>query len=163
MIGPLLLAFIVVPIVEIYVIIQVGHQIGAWWTVFALIAESVVGAWLVKREGRRAWRTLVAQLSEGRAPTKAAADGAVILVGGVLLLTPGFVTDFFGFLCVIPFTRPLIRRALVGWIGRRSARGLLVATGPVFGEPLLREPDSKRRADPDVIEGHLVDPPEDRA
>ncbi len=157
MIAPLLLALLVlvaVPIVEIYVIVQVGHQIGLWWTVLALIAETVLGVWLVKREGRRAWRILVSQLNAGTAPTKAAADGAVILVGGLLLLTPGFVTDFLGFLCVIPFTRPLIRRALVSWIARRSSGALLTAGAE------HTYPDSKRRAGHDVVEGHLVDPPD---
>ena len=147
MIGPLLLAFVAVPIVEIYVIIQVGHVIGVWWTVAALIAESVIGTWLVRREGRRAWRTLVAQLAEGRAPTKAAADGAVVLLGGVLLITPGFVTDFFGFLCVLPFTRPLVRRAVVGWVLHRSHTKL---PGPAGGTGQLHE----------VIEGHVVNPRE---
>ena len=149
MIGPLLAAFIVVPIVEIYVILQVGHVIGPWWTVLALIAESVLGAWLVRREGRRAWRTLVTQLGEGRPPTKAAADGAVILLGGVLLLTPGFVTDFFGFLCVLPPTRPLVRRSVVALVRRRSRA--VKSSGPAQGGP---------GAVHTVIDGHLVDPDE---
>jgi UPF0716 protein FxsA len=149
MIAPLLAAIIIVPLVEIYVILQVGHVIGAWWTVAALIAETVLGAWLVRREGRRAWRTLVAQLSEGKPPTKAAADGAVILLGGVLLLTPGFVTDFLGFLCVLPLTRPLVRRAVVGLVRRRSR--VVTSSGPTRGGP---------GAVHEVIEGHLVDPDE---
>jgi UPF0716 protein FxsA len=145
MIGPLLVAFIVVPLLEIFVIVQVGHVIGAWWTVVALLAESAFGAWLVRREGAKAWRRLVGELAEGRAPTVAAADGAIILIGGVLLLTPGFLTDLIGFLCVIPITRPLMRKALVGWLTRR--RG-----GAVTGPP----------TEPPVIEGHLADPPGDR-
>jgi UPF0716 protein FxsA len=150
MIAWLFVTFIAVPLLEIYVIIQVDHVIGPWWTLLALVAETVVGAWLVRREGRRAWRTLVAQLSEGQAPTKAAADGAVILLGGVLLLTPGFVTDFFGFLCVLPPTRPLIRRAVIGLVRRRT-RGV-TSSGPARGGP---------GAVHEVIEGHLADP-EDR-
>ena len=134
-------------------IIQVGHLIGPWWTIFALIAETVVGAWLVRREGRRAWRTLVEQLSEGQAPTKAAVDGAVILLGGVLLLTPGFVTDFFGFLCVLPPTRPLDPTG-----GDRPSQA-----------PVTRAVTSCRagtEAGPElcmnVIEGHLADPDDRR-
>jgi UPF0716 protein FxsA len=147
MLAPLLVAFLAVPLIEIYVIIQVGHAIGAWWTILLLVAESLLGAWLVRREGRRAWRTLVEQLTQGRAPTRAAADGAVVLVGGVLLLTPGFVTDALGFLCVLPFTRPLVRRAVVAWVARRSRPLLGTAAGPAAYTPVA----------PEVIEGHVVD------
>ena len=88
MLGRLLLALIAIPILEIYVIIQVGSVIGAWWTIFALIAETLFGAWLVRREGRRAWRRWSNSASQGGAPTKSAANGAVILLGGMLLVTP---------------------------------------------------------------------------
>jgi len=150
MIAWLFVTFIAVPLLEIYVIIQVDHLIGPWWTILALVAETVVGAWLVRREGRRAWRTLVEQLTQGQAPTKAAVDGAVILLGGVLLLTPGFVTDFFGFLCVLPPTRPLIRRAVIGLVRRRTRA--VTSSGPARGGPGTVH---------EVIEGHLADP-EDR-
>ena len=143
----LLLVLVAIPIVEIYVIIQVGHAIGAWWTLLLLVAETFVGAWLVRREGRRAWRTLVDQLSQGIPPTRAAVDGAVILLGGLLLITPGFVTDFLGFLCVLPITRPLVRRAVVGWVGHRSRARL----GPTW--PARPGPDT--RVAPEVIEGHI--------
>ncbi|MDX6202956.1 MAG: protein FxsA [Frankiales bacterium] len=145
MIGPLLVAFIVVPLLEIYVIVQVGQVIGAWWTVFALLAESAFGAWLVRREGAKAWRRLVGELAQGRAPTVAVADGAVILLGGVLLLTPGFLTDLLGFLCVIPVTRPLMRKALLGWLTHRRGGTL---TGP--------------STEHSVIEGHVAEPPPDQ-
>jgi UPF0716 protein FxsA len=115
----LLLAFLLVPIVEIYVILQVGHLIGAWPTVALLVAESVLGAWIVRREGRRAWRALTTTFREGGLPERELADAALVLVGGVLLLTPGFVTDVFGFLFVLPFTRPLVRWGLAAYVGRR--------------------------------------------
>jgi len=157
MFGLLLLLLIAIPVVEIYVIVVVGQAIGWWWTIFALVAETIVGGWLVRREGRRAWRNLVGQLAEGQAPTRTAVDGALILVGGLLLLIPGFVTDLIGFLCVLPLTRPLVRRALVGYVSRRSATVLV--GGPVFDEtPATRQ---SRPTDPNVIEGHLVDRPDD--
>jgi UPF0716 family protein affecting phage T7 exclusion len=115
----LLVAFLLVPIVEIYVILQVGHLIGAWPTVALLIAESVLGAWIVRREGRRAWRSLTTTFREGGLPERELADAALVLIGGVLLLTPGFVTDLFGFLFVLPFTRPLVRWGLSAYAGRR--------------------------------------------
>jgi UPF0716 protein FxsA len=156
MFGLLLLLLIAIPVVEIYVIVVVGEAIGWWWTIFALVAETIVGGWLVRREGRRAWRNLVGQLAEGRAPTRTAVDGALILVGGLLLLIPGFVTDLIGFLCVLPLTRPLVRRALVGYVTRRS--GSVLVAGPVFDQTAATR--QSRPTDPNVIEGHLVDRPD---
>jgi UPF0716 protein FxsA len=118
----LLLAFLAVPVLEIYVIIQVGEAIGGWPTVALLLAESVLGAWIVRREGRRAWRALRETFSDGGMPDRELADAALVLVGGVLLLTPGFVTDFFGFVFVLPFTRPLVRRLLARYVARQVSR-----------------------------------------
>lgn len=114
--------FVALPIVEIYVIIQVGQEIGALPTVILLVVESILGGWLVKREGRRAWGALNDAISTGRMPGRQLADAALILVGGTLLLTPGFVTDVFGFFFVLPFTRPFARRALAALAARRARR-----------------------------------------
>jgi UPF0716 protein FxsA len=119
---PLVLLFIVVPIVEIYVIIQVGQLIGPWPTVILLLVESLIGAWIVKHEGRRAWNTLQDTIRTGVLPGRELADAALVLVGGTLLLTPGFVTDIVGFFCVLPFTRPLARRMVTFYASRRVAR-----------------------------------------
>jgi UPF0716 protein FxsA len=163
MFGLLLLLLIAIPVVEIYVIVVVGQAIGWWWTIFALVAETIVGGWLVRREGRRAWRDLVGQLAAGQAPTRTAVDGALILVGGLLLLIPGFVTDLIGFLCVLPLTRPLVRRALVGYVSRRSGlsglQGSTLVGGQVFDETTATR--QSRPTDPNVIEGHLVDRPDE--
>jgi UPF0716 protein FxsA len=118
----LLALFLGLPILEIYVIIQVGHAIGAMPTILLLVAESALGAWVVKREGRRAWQALSESLRTGALPGKELADAAIVLAGGVLLLTPGFVTDLFGFFCVLPFTRPLARRLLGAIVSKRFAR-----------------------------------------
>jgi UPF0716 protein FxsA len=115
----LVAAFIVVPILEIYVIIQVGQVIGAWWTILLLIADSIFGSWLVKHEGRRAWRALSTALESGRMPATELADGALILVGGTLMISPGFVTDGVGILLILPFTRPFARRLLTRVVTRR--------------------------------------------
>ncbi len=117
----LVLAFLVVPVVEIYVIVQVGQEIGALPTVALLLFESALGAWIVRREGARAWGALRAAVTSGQLPSRELADAALVLVGGTLLLTPGFVTDVFGFFFVLPFTRPLARRLLVGLLARRAS------------------------------------------
>lgn len=113
------LLFVIVPIAEIYVIIQVGQEIGAWQTVVLLILESLLGAWLVKREGRRAWQALRTAMTTGRMPGRELADAALILVGGTLLLTPGFLSDIVGFFFVLPFTRPIARRLLARVVAAR--------------------------------------------
>jgi UPF0716 protein FxsA len=118
----LLAIFIGLPILEIYVIIQVGQEIGAMPTVLLLIAESALGGWLVKREGRRAWLALNEAISSGTLPGRELGDAAIVLIGGVLLLTPGFVTDIFGFFCVLPFTRPIARRLLATVVSKRIMR-----------------------------------------
>jgi UPF0716 protein FxsA len=115
----LVTAFIVVPILEIYVIIQVGQVIGAWWTILLLIADSIFGSWLIKHEGRRAWLALTTAIESGRMPARELADGALILVGGTLMISPGFVTDVAGILLILPFTRPLARRLLTRVVTRR--------------------------------------------
>jgi UPF0716 protein FxsA len=115
----LLLLFIVVPIVEIYVIIQVGQAIGALWTVALLIADSILGSILMRSQGRAVWRRFNEAIAAGRAPAREVGDGALVILGGALLLTPGFTTDILGALCLLPPTRALIRRSLLRAAGRR--------------------------------------------
>ena len=117
----LVVAFVAVPLVEIWAILQVGRVIGPWWTIALLVVDSVVGAWLVRREGGRAWRALRTALQGGRMPARELADGALILVGGTLMLTPGFVTDVVGILAILPVTRPVARRLLTRVVERRLA------------------------------------------
>jgi UPF0716 protein FxsA len=111
----LFIAFIVVPILEIYVIVRVDQLIGLWPTVALLLGESALGAWLVKREGARAWQALRQALNTGRLPSRQLADAALVVVGGSLLLTPGFITDVVGFAFVLPSFRPIARRILA-WL-----------------------------------------------
>ena len=113
----LFVIFIVVPIVELYVIVQVADVIGALETIALLIAVGILGSWLLKKQGTAAWSRLQAALAAGRLPTDEISDGALIMFGGALLLTPGFVTDILGFLLLFPPTR-----AAVKTMGRRSLR-----------------------------------------
>jgi UPF0716 protein FxsA len=126
----LIAAFIIVPIVEIYVIIQVGQVIGAWWTIALLIADSIFGSWLIKREGGKAWRALTTTIQSGRMPATELADGALVLVGGTLMISPGFVTDVFGIGLILPFTRPLARRLLTTFVTRRLLDARRPGAGP---------------------------------
>jgi UPF0716 protein FxsA len=148
----LLLAFVAVPVLEIYVIIQVGQVIGAWWTVLLLIADSVVGSWLVKREGARAFEALRAALASGRMPARELTDGALILIGGTLMIAPGFVSDIVGFFLILPFTRPVARRLLSAIVARRLL-------GPLAGAPTGASNVTHPGAGPQgpVVRGEVID------
>ena len=108
----LVVLFIVVPIAELFVIIRVGELIGVLPTLLILLASAMVGSLLLRHEGRGAWRRFNQALGQGRFPGKEVADGALIVVGGTLLVTPGFITDAVGVLLLLPPTRALARRLL---------------------------------------------------
>lgn len=109
----LVLLFIAVPIAELAVIIQVGQAIGVWWTIGILIADSVLGSVLMRSQGRAAWRRFNVALQAGRPPAREVLDGVLVIFGGALLLTPGFLTDILGLVLLIPPTRAVVRRVLV--------------------------------------------------
>jgi UPF0716 protein FxsA len=123
----LVLLFIVVPIAELYVIIQVGEAIGVVPTLLLLVLDAVLGSWLLKHEGRSAWRRFNLALSEGRLPGKEVADGFLVILGGALLIAPGFLTDIVGVLFLLPPTRAVARRLLTRFtVGRVSVVGFPV-------------------------------------
>ncbi len=95
----LVLLFIAVPFVELYVILQVGEAIGAVWTILLLAADSVLGAALLRSQGRAVWRRFNQALAEGRMPHREVQDGVLVIFGGAFLITPGFITDVAGFSC----------------------------------------------------------------
>lgn len=130
----LFVAFIVVPLVELAVIMQVGNVIGILPTILLLVTDSLVGAWLVKREGMRAWRSLTSTLSGGGgSPVDELTQGALIVFGGALLLTPGFVTDLLGLACVLPLTRPTMSSFVRRVASMIAARRLGAGRGGTFG------------------------------
>lgn len=121
----LLVTIIAAAIAEVAVILQSGRLIGPWLTLALLVATSFLGAWLLRREGSRAWRALVEAFQSGRMPTGELADAALVLVGGVLLMLPGFLSDVVGLFFLLPVTRPLARRLVAAVVGRSVAsRGL---------------------------------------
>lgn len=118
----LLVLFIVVPIIELAVIIQVGQALGVLPTIGLLLLVSFVGTWLVKREGMGVWRRFNQQVQAGHVPGKEIADGVMILLAGALLLSPGFVTDAVGVLLLLPPVRAAVRTALVARAAGRVRR-----------------------------------------
>jgi UPF0716 protein FxsA len=110
--APLLL-FLLWPIAELYVIVRVAEAIGVLDTILLLVASWPIGSWAIRSQGRAAWRRLAAAAAAGRAPTREVVDGALILLGGGLMMVPGFITDAFGLLLLLPPTRALTRTLLV--------------------------------------------------
>jgi UPF0716 protein FxsA len=124
----LFLAFTVVPLLELYLLIGIGRQVGALPTMGMVLVTGLIGAWLAKREGMRvvrSWRTATAQ---GRLPEDGILSGALVLVGGVLLITPGVITDVLGFLLLIPVTRRFIAARLRRGLERKMQAGTLRVT-----------------------------------
>jgi UPF0716 protein FxsA len=148
----LVLVFIVVPIAELYVIIQVGGLIGVGPTLLLLLLDAILGSWLLKHEGRAAWRRFNQALAERRMPAKEVADGFLIILGGALLIAPGFITDVFGILFLLPPTRAVARRVLRRFtVGRVAVAGFPGgATMGGFGASGSTRSGAKRSYDYDV-------------
>ena len=137
MFGLLFLLFTVVPAVELYLLIQIGKVIGGGPTVAFVIAMGVLGAWLAKRQGLQIVSTVLEEARRGIPPGDRLIEGALVIVGSILLITPGVLTDVVGFLFLIPFTRRLLVPAAKAWFGRHFVvQGLDV--GPVQPGPAAR-------------------------
>lgn len=166
----LVVLLLVVPLAEVWLLLQVGSWIGLLPTVGLLVGLAIFGTWLSRHEGSRAWKGLNEAVNTGRLPTGAVADAALILIGALLLVFPGFFTDIFGLVFLLPFTRPLAKR-LFGWVIAGQAKRFAAGPGvlPPFGPPgyppsARGEPGgAPRYGSGDVIEGEVVDnDPEDR-
>jgi UPF0716 protein FxsA len=149
----LILIFIVVPIAELALLIQVGELIGVWWTIALLIADSILGSLLMRSQGRAAWRRFNTALQAGRPPAREVLDGVLVIFGGALLLTPGFISDLLGLLLLLPPTRAIVRAILVRRFADRmiasATRGAPVGFGP--------RPARGGAARPGDVEGTAVD------
>jgi UPF0716 protein FxsA len=156
----LIVLFIVVPLAELAVIIEVGEAIGLLPTIAILLADSILGGILMRAQGRVAWRRFNEAMQAGRVPHREALDGGLVIFGGALLLTPGFLTDVLGLLLLIPPTRLVARRIVGRLIARRMLVGVVGMTGRRAGRSRGRSergrsnPAARRRYD---VEGTAVD------
>lgn len=121
----LFVLFAVLPVVEIYLLIQVGYQLGALPTVALVLLISLLGALLVRHQGFEILRRIQTELGQGRLPAAELLDGALVLVGGTLLLTPGFFTDLLGLFFLFPVSRTLLKQFARLWLQRRLDRGVI--------------------------------------
>jgi UPF0716 protein FxsA len=122
----LVAVFILLPLAELYVILEVVGPWLEWYgTLALLVVDSIVGSLLLRAQGRAVWRRFNTVLAEGRMPHREVVDGVLIIFGGAFLITPGFITDILGLLLLIPPTRALVRRVLVRRLGNRLAVGVV--------------------------------------
>ncbi|MFZ1114572.1 MAG: FxsA family protein [Propionibacteriaceae bacterium] len=163
----LLIALLVaVPIFEVWLLIKVGQQLGLLPTILILIAQAIIGALLMRHEGSRAWKALNDAFSNGKVPTGELADAALILVGGVLLILPGFLTDVIGFLFLLRWTRPVARKIIAFFVARRInrlgipvMRARLDTENLIEGESVEQPPaNGRKQDDPVVIAGEIEEP-----
>lgn len=119
----LLFLFTLIPVVELYVLIEAGRQIGVGPTIAMILITGIAGAYLARSQGFNLINRMQKDLNEGRVPAGEMMDGAMILAGGLLLLTPGFCTDLFGFCLLTPVTRRIFKGWLQKWLELKIARG----------------------------------------
>lgn len=139
-------------LVEILVLVLVGQAIGPGWVLLLLVATALLGAVLVKRESGRAWHAIRGAVDTGRMPGRELADASLVLVGGLLLLLPGFISDLLGIFLVLPFTHGVSRRLLATVIGAR----VTVRAPGAFGTG-RRSGAATGPASQDIIEGEIID------
>ena len=125
MLGRLVLVFTVVAMAELFILIKIGSYIGALNTILLVVMTAMLGAWLARLQGLRTLRQIQFNLSQGQIPAEELIDGVLILVGGILLVTPGVLTDLFALVLLFPFTRTYFKR----WLRRRFDR--MMASGNV--------------------------------
>lgn len=159
----LVILFIVVPLAELYVLIQIGSAIGALPTIALLILNSVLGAVLMRSQGRAVWMRFNRTLAAGRMPGREVFDGALVLFGGALLLTPGFLTDILGLVLLLPPTRALVRKVLVARFAGRlvttAAAGAQSRVGRIFTSGASGDREPGPGSVDDVVDGTAHDVP----
>ncbi len=166
MVVLLIVVFILVPIAELYVILQVGDAIGAPLTILLLVLDSLLGSALLRSQGRTVWRQFNEVLAEGRVPHRELFDGIAVIFGGAFLITPGFLTDIVGLLLLIPPTRAVVRRIATGWLGKRYGLTAVMGAAGVAGRAGRAARSRRPRDDDGTVEGtareHRDEPPQGR-
>ena len=119
----LFILFVIVPVTELYILIEVGKKIGSLTTIGIIILTGIIGAYLVKGQGFMILKKIQNDLNEGVIPGDSLIQGAIILTGGIFLLTPGFVTDIIGFIFLIPASRRIVKKYLLKWLKGKIKEG----------------------------------------
>lgn len=132
MFAKLLFLFIAMPMIELALLVKIGTLIGFWQTMAIVIITAILGASLARFQGFVTWVRIQQSLQQGTMPAEEMIDGLLILVGGIVLLTPGFITDLFGFILLIPYTRYWVKR----WLRKKFDR--MIQTGHTEATYIIR-------------------------
>jgi len=119
----LLFLFIIIPVIELYILIEIGKRIGVWYAIGIIVLTGVLGAYLVKNQGFYILKKIQIDLNEGILPGDNLIQAVIILVGGVLLITPGFLTDIIGLICLMPAGRLIIKNYSLKWLKNKIKEG----------------------------------------
>ena len=119
----LFILFITIPVIEVFVLLDAAEYIGLWPTVLLVIATGAAGAYLAKSQGIEILQKIQAATNQGELPAQELIDGVFILAGGLVLLTPGFLTDLVGFIFLVPWSRAPLKRYLVSWFRNKIDQG----------------------------------------
>lgn len=152
--------FLVIPILEIYILIKVGssEMLGPLWTIFLVVFTAVVGAFLLRQQGLSTLARLQGNLSQGKIPAQEMVEGVLLAVGGALLMTPGFVTDTIGFLCLLPFSRKFFAKGII----KRSTLQMNAQMGGFSqGSPFQHHQQHQHPNDTNIYEGEYTEVEDD--
>ena len=150
--------FLVIPIIEIFFLIKVGEVIGAFPTIILVVLTAVIGAGLLRQQGLSTLARFQQNISAGKLPAQEMVEGIMLAVGGALLMTPGFVTDTMGFLCLLPFSRKYIAANIIKRSGAKISAGM---SGGFTGSAGGFYQQANHRADEDVVEGEFTEVEDD--
>jgi len=153
------LGFLLFVLAEIVVLFRVGQLIGPWWTILLLVAMAVIGSWVIRRQWRGVWTAVNDSVGAGQLPSRELVDAGLVVIGGMLLVVPGFLSDVVGFLILSPLTRPVARRIVLAFLVHRVHAQVTTWTGAgAFGFGV-----GPRAAGSRIIDGEVLDEPRTRA
>ena len=148
--------FLIIPIIEIFFLIKVGETIGAWWTIILVVLTAVIGAGLLRQQGLSTLARFQQNMAQGKLPAQEMVEGILLAVGGALLMTPGFVTDAIGFLCLLPFSRQFLAKTII----KRSSLQLGSRMGGFSQGASWRKKNGVANGDEDeeyIVEGEFTE------
>lgn len=153
--------FLVIPVIEIFFLIKVGEVIGAFPTIILVVLTAVIGAGLLRQQGLSTLARFQQNMGKGKIPAKEIVEGVLLAVGGALLMTPGFVTDTMGFLCLLPFSRQAIASEIVKRSAHKMKDGINAQMGGFTYQSYTQSSNPNNDRDDNIYEGEYTEVDDD--